>query len=781
MRPNVLRRMLSALGSALADDPTVADYKPTKGKDLTREFGATGTLNFEGYLTDIDEYNDDFKVNDTGFGIYEQMRRGDPQVFALLSALGLPVRSARWDVEAPEVEPEATEQEAADLVRENLFGGLEYTSPIGVQISQSWDAVLSHALLMLPFGSAAVEEVWALDGDTVRLARLDPRMPKTYWRWHVDSDGETLVVLEQIAYRGSEMQFWKIPADKLTIFSFQKEGAYFAGRSMLRAVYKPWFFKTGLEKIETIAAERNGMGFPVIVHGENASEEDRARGNQWVTQIATHQAIGLGLPFGSDFKLVGVQGQTYNVSAAIERYSQEITRAGLASFLDLGTTKTGARSVGDTLSEFFFNSEQALADSICWHMNTGVIRRMTDLNYPGLFGRGKLRYPRLTVSRVQAQSIEALVMYLDKLATASLIRPDDTLEDDIRRKMGFPAADKETARIAQQVKPTAKLDSIPGAPAAPPAPGTPTPKPTAPAAAPGATPGAAKTPTTAPVAAPAPAPAAAGDVRLSGAGVMWHGTRLPREPRGAEVHIQFADVLDRLDGGKKRVAARLRKSKGRMLGALAENLAAAAPGRAHRVSLPLDEDLAAGVRDDLGDVYRFGRRTVEHERAAQRKGAKPPKVPQMVKASGAGTAAEGDDRLQLLADTTVSQFQNQLTARAAAAALAAKRKQEAANAAAIAASVEDQPDGWIDRTAGEAANNAISSGRQDEFNAVRDEIDRFIYSALLDENTCGACQEADGKEGTEEDLPEVPNPDCAGGDQCRCMWVAVFKDEGGQA
>lgn len=768
-----LRKLLSALGSSYADDPTVADFKPTKGKDLRREFGATGTLNFEGYLTDIDEYNDDFKVNDEGFKIYEQMRRGDPQVFALLAALGLPIRSARWDVEAPEVEPQAVEQEAADLVRENLFGGLEYTSPIGIKVSQSWDSVLSHALLMLPFGSAAVEEVWALDGDTIRLARLDPRMPRTYWRWHVDSDGETLVVLEQIAYRGSEMEFWKIPADKLTVFSFQKEGAYFAGRSMLRAVYKPWFFKCGLEKIETIAAERNGMGFPVLTHGENASEEDRARGNQWITQIATHEAIGLGLPAGSDFKLVGVSGQTYNITPSIQRFSQEITRAGLASFLDLGTTETGARSVGDTLSEFFYTSEQSLAESICWHMNTGVIRRMVDFNYPGMFGRGRLRYPRLTAANVQARSIVALIQYLDKLATASLIRPDDTLEDDLRRQMGLPAPDKKTSRIAQQVKPTAKLDSIPGMPQSPAAPGTPARStPSAPAAAPASTPGAA--PHAAPAAKPAPAPA-----HMSA--VKWGGVTLPREPRGPEVHVQFADVISRLDGGKKAVARELRKAKPKMLGAITQKLAASGAANAHRVSLPLDESLSGRVEQHLRKVYDFGRQTVKHEMAAQRRGAKPPEKPQLVKASGAAGDADGADRLKLLADTTVGQFQNQLTARAASASLAAKRKAPPPPPEDVAEDVDGQPDGWIDRAAGEAANNAISSGRQDEFHALRADIDRFVYSALLDENTCEECQDDDGKEGTENEIPAVPNPDCAGGDQCRCMWVAVFKDEGGSA
>ncbi len=751
------RALLSALGSRLAIDPEIAGFRPSKRADMANNDGAVGTLNFEGYLTDLGEYNEQFQVNTEAFKAYEQMRRGDPQVYALLTALGLPIRSARWDVVEPEQNAQQTEKEAAALVRDMLLGGLEYTSPAGITVSQSFDSVLQHALLMLPFGASAMEEIYAIDGDTVRLQRLAPRMPSTYYRWHVDDDGETLLVLEQLAYRGPNLQFWKIPADKLTLFSFQQEGAYFAGRSMLRAVYKPWYFKSGLEKIESIAAERNGMGVPVGIHAPNASQEDRKLFNQWVTAVAVHEATGFALPNGADFKLVGVAGKTFDCSVAINRYAQEITRAGLASFLDLGTTQTGARAVGDTLSNFFYLSEQSLAESIAWNLNINAVRRIVDLNYPGVFGRGKARYPRLVAANVQSRSIIAVIEYLDKLATAGVIRPDDALEDRIREELGFPARDLKSQRLVGQGKVQERIDNN----------------------APGA------------VAAPKKTPGAVGpqiaqqtgeeEAQMSAAGVEWQGLQLKRAPRGAERFVQLSDVVTHLDGGKAEIASLLRAAKRPMLQKLAAKMAKAKTYEAHRVSLPLDTYLADDVKDHLRRVYRFGRATVQHERKAQRNGAVPA-APQTEKvtASAVLLSDADDQQLQLLADTTVGQFQNNLTARAAATALKAKRKGEAAPQQ-IADEVDGQPDGWIDRTANEAANNAMSSGRQDEFNQVRDQIDRFLYSALLDENTCGPCGDADGKEGSEADIPAVPNPDCAGSDQCRCMWVAVFKDEGSNA
>lgn len=753
---NRFRRFLSALGGSLSSDPDVADYQPTKRKDMSSVYGAVGTLNFAGYLTDLDEYNDLFMVNQTAMKTFNQMRFGDPRVFSLLTALGLPIESARWDVTPPDSDVKPLEKEAADLIRQNLFGGLEYTSPSGATVSQSWGEVLKHALLMLPFGSSCAEEIYAIDGPTVRLARFAPRMPQTYWRWHVDDDGETLLMLEQIAYRGSNLQFWKIPADKLTIFTFQREGAYFAGRSMLRPVYSPWFYLTQLQNIEAIAAERNGMGIPVLKHAPNASAEDRKLGNQWVTQIAANESVGLGLPNGSDFKLVGVEGRTFDVAASVKRHGQEITRAGLASFLDLGTTETGARSVGDTLSNFFYLAEQTLADQICWGFMTGPIRRLTDLNYPGKFGRGKLRYPKLTASNVQSRSIVAVIEYLDKVVSSGVVRPDDALESKVRQDLGFPAYDPKTGRLAGQAKVTERVDTA------------------GPAAAPAHTPGASQ-----PAAAPSQAAALQQQVsadakQMSAAYTPW------RQPRGPETHIALSDVVDHLDGGKTAIASALRRAKKPMLAALGKKLASAAPGAAHQVSLAPDHELAAEVKAHLDGVYRFGRATVQHEQASQRAGHQPgqPQT-EKVTASAVMLDAGAGDQVSLLADTTVSQFQNSLGARAAAAAIAAKRKNQPVTPAVDA--VSDDPDGWVDRTAGEGVNGAMANGRQDGFDAVRDQIDHFVYSALLDANTCGDCGDADGKEGGEGDIPAVPNPNCQGGDQCRCMWVAVFKDEGGAA
>ena len=156
--------------------------------------GLPGTPIFHGFLRDFGEYNPQLEGL-TAIRTYEKMRRSDAQVAATLFACELPIRAAHWDV-AP-ASDSALDREIAGFVRDNLFGGLEYVSPSGVKTTQCWDDVLRNALLMLAFGAAAHEEIYAIDGSSVRLARLAPRLPLTFYRWITDTDGETLLALNQ--------------------------------------------------------------------------------------------------------------------------------------------------------------------------------------------------------------------------------------------------------------------------------------------------------------------------------------------------------------------------------------------------------------------------------------------------------------------------------------------------------------------------------------------------------------------------------------------------------
>lgn len=79
-----------------------------------------------------------------GAMIYDEMRRTDAQVNAVLLAMELPIRSTRWFVKPAEDadgEVDDLAWEVADFVEKNLFE----------QLSVTFDDLLREILTMLPF------------------------------------------------------------------------------------------------------------------------------------------------------------------------------------------------------------------------------------------------------------------------------------------------------------------------------------------------------------------------------------------------------------------------------------------------------------------------------------------------------------------------------------------------------------------------------------------------------------------------------------------------------
>ncbi|HEY3416260.1 MAG TPA: hypothetical protein VGM23_05185, partial [Armatimonadota bacterium] len=235
---------MSLISLGLAGMPAPARPATKESAPDLREYGATGTSVFGGYLTDTGEYNPEL-TGLAAFRTYERMRRSDAQVAATLLAMTLPIRSAEWTVQAPR-EATPVEKEAADFIREALLEEID------------WDGVISNALLMLPFGCACHEDVYYIDGNRVRVKKLAPRLPSTFERWLTAPDTQDLAAIEQYGeLAGGGWGTATLPSNKIALFTNECEGSNWAGRSVLRAAYQHWYIKSSLYKIDAITQERN--------------------------------------------------------------------------------------------------------------------------------------------------------------------------------------------------------------------------------------------------------------------------------------------------------------------------------------------------------------------------------------------------------------------------------------------------------------------------------------------------------------------------------------------
>lgn len=164
-----------------------------------------------------------------------------------------------------------------------------------------WPDFLRQALLHLPYGFMLFEPVYKVDGRRVYWDRLAPRMPWTVDRWVVKG-GKLIEVVQYAQDPETETyKYYSIPARKVLRFTHDQQGLNFEGTSILRAAYKHYKIKDALYKIAAISAERWGVGTVVGSLPQHITDpESRAEFKDILKNLRSNEVGHIVLPPGSD-------------------------------------------------------------------------------------------------------------------------------------------------------------------------------------------------------------------------------------------------------------------------------------------------------------------------------------------------------------------------------------------------------------------------------------------------------------------------------------------------
>lgn len=361
--------------------------------------------------------------------VYDRMRRQDAQVGSVLRAVTLPVRRTSW-----RVDPNGARPEVAQLVAEDLGLPLAGGTPAPPRRSRdrfSWKEHLRLALLMLPMGHSFFEQVYRIDADgRARLRKLSQRPSRTIQAVNVAPDGG-LVSIEQWGNPDGRSRPVVIPVDRLVGYVHEREGGNWLGQSLLRTCYKNWLIKDRLLRVQAQTVERNGMGVPLYKGAEKEPTLDKglAMAKAW----RGGDAAGAAVPHGADLILRGVDGDLPDADTPIRYHDEQIARAVLAHFLNLGT-QTGSWALGSTFADFFTLSLQALAEEIADVATQHIVEDLVDVNFGADEPAPKIAFDEIG-SRHPATA-EAIKMLVD----AGALTPDDGVEEHVRTTYGLPPA-----------------------------------------------------------------------------------------------------------------------------------------------------------------------------------------------------------------------------------------------------------------------------------------------------------------------------------------------------
>lgn len=364
----------------------------------------------------------------TSIDVFDRMRKQDAQVVSVLRAVTLPVRRTSW-----RVDPNGARPEVAQLVAEDLglpLAGADSRLHGRSRDRFSWKNHLRLALLMLPMGHSFFEQVYRIDGGMVRLRKLAERPSRTIHAIHVAPDGG-LMSIEQWGNPDGRHVRPQIPVDRLVAYVNEREGGNWVGQSLLRSCYKNWLIKDRMLRVQAQTVERNGMGVPLYTGAEG--EEDLAPGRKLATAWRSGDASGAAVPYGADLKLRGVEGELPDADVPIRYHDEQIARAVLAHFLNLGT-QTGSWALGTTFADFFTLSLQTVAQEIADVTNQHVVEDLIDLNWGPDEPAPRVVFDEIgSRHQITAEAIKLLV-------EAGALTPDESVEQFARNAYGLPSA-----------------------------------------------------------------------------------------------------------------------------------------------------------------------------------------------------------------------------------------------------------------------------------------------------------------------------------------------------
>lgn len=426
---------------------------------------------WSGRLFDLDQAselrNEGWYGTPTKLGIAGQMMR-DPHVRQSAAATRDPLEGAHWDFNPASKAPE--DLEVAAFCRWVFFERM------------SWSRTLQRTTNYVRDGFSIlepIEEVVPLPrgrfplhpGKTLGLALRDieERPAWTVHRWLQNPRNATqLDGFEQWipGGDGEESGFPIVPGDALIRFTWDQEGANFAGFAPLRPAFGSWKGKQLLQLVDFIRHEREGSGVPRMKLPEKPAEGDVAKAEQILAEMRANEKGYMVLPFGFEFAWETTKGISTGIGEAIERCNRDIAYNMGVAWMLLGGLGHGSYALATEQKGQYALGLEKHARFVETGFNIGadgwsVITRLVRANYGPNVG-----IPRLVARNMPTRDWQRVLPIVYQLGLAGFLRGDDTLEAFIREVLYMPPADTSSVRL----KPDAQTGGGTGEPASPDAP-----------------------------------------------------------------------------------------------------------------------------------------------------------------------------------------------------------------------------------------------------------------------------------------------------------------------
>ena len=436
-----------------------------------QEVGQSGTLNFGGFLDGTEEWVSDLK----SYQLYKTIdyMRTDAIIGAIERGYSMPVEQG--EISFAYDRPDAINN---PMLARNLAFIQDDFNRINKQ------NFLHNAIMYKPYGFAAFEKCFEVRSDgLIHLSRLAPRMSKTAFRWIIDGYGN-LRWLIQLVYTpkpdggNGAWEYKAIPAEKLLLITGSKEGGNFSGRSAYRPYYREWKIKDNALKQIAIAINRVGVGIPFARISNDAPETVKAiidgdtfenlslvrQVENGLKRLQGGENAYMAAKWIEEIKLLTIDpGALQGILTIIKYADESMAKAAFQPLLNLGTSSTGSRALGESFENMTYEALRGDSETIVAAYNEQVIKPIIIQNF-GEFEE----YPKM--QHKLSPDLSEIGKTLKMLHDAGLVDGNTELENFIMKHLGLPEttdANRKTVPAPVPAVPAVVPSVEPEAPEAP--------------------------------------------------------------------------------------------------------------------------------------------------------------------------------------------------------------------------------------------------------------------------------------------------------------------------
>lgn len=411
------------------------------------EAGQTGKQIHAGQLS-----SDDWVSELTGQALITAVdrMRNDAIINALETGLFMPITQAQYSIAYENEELNKKNQAILDFVNEDFA-------------KINWSKTFQSMLTAIPYGFSITEPVYTLVNDKIRLTKLAPRSQSTVWKWRVTPHGEFKSIQQYVFCPDTQGEngSWKyidLPAERIILLSHKMENGNLEGKSEYRSIFREWKIKDRLYRKMMVTIDRVGAGIPYALLKDNAPAGD-ATGNvkgvidnmeEVMKGLLSTENSYIVAQYVDSVGLLSIDPASITTMKDLIKHCDEsMAKAMMQLYLNLGTSETGSRSLGNTFEALYYERIYSIAEELTDTINNQLLRRYIRWN----FGPQK-EYPKMSLHF--DKNLDAVSDVLTKLKTAGLVQGNKDLENFVNEWYGLPLTTKENTlavNIAPSISP----------------------------------------------------------------------------------------------------------------------------------------------------------------------------------------------------------------------------------------------------------------------------------------------------------------------------------------